>query len=84
MMCFCSDETWDDEKYFIFAGLPRDHEESYHSFMWKSFFKFIDIEPGNAHILDGNAADLNKECQDFEQKIVSAGGVELFIGGNKV
>lgn len=64
-----------------YVGLPRDHPESYHSFMWENFFKHIDIDPGNAHVLDGNASDLVKECEDFEAKIKDAGGVHLFIGG---
>lgn len=64
-----------------YVGLPRDHPESYHSFMWNNFFKHIDIDPSNAHILDGNAADPVKECDAFEEKISAAGGVELFIGG---
>lgn len=49
--------------------------------MWSKFFKFIDIEPQNVHILDGNASDLNAECIEYEKKIKDAGGVELFIGG---
>lgn len=63
------------------TGLPRDHPESYHSFMWNNFFKHIDIHPENTHILDGNAADLQAECDAFEQKIKAAGGIELFVGG---
>lgn len=61
--------------------IPREHPESYHYFMWNNFFKHIDIEPDNAHILNGNAADLNAECINYEEKIKEAGGVELFIGG---
>lgn len=49
--------------------------------MWNNFFKHIDIDPVNAHILDGNAADLEAECQKYEQKIAEAGGIELFVGG---
>uniref|UniRef100_A0A3Q3XKJ6 Glucosamine-6-phosphate isomerase n=1 Tax=Mola mola TaxID=94237 RepID=A0A3Q3XKJ6_MOLML len=64
-----------------YVGLPRAHPESYHSYMWNNFFKHIDIEPANAHILDGNAEDLEAECQAYEQKISEAGGVELFVGG---
>jgi len=63
------------------AGIPRDHPESYHSFMWNHLFKYIDIDPKNAHILDGNAPDLQAECDRFETLISEAGGVELFIGG---
>nr|XP_006003468.1 PREDICTED: glucosamine-6-phosphate isomerase 2 isoform X3 [Latimeria chalumnae] len=64
-----------------YVGLSRDHPESYHSYMWNNFFKHIDIDPNNAHILDGNAADLQEECDAFEQKIAEAGGIELFVGG---
>ncbi|XP_030683170.1 glucosamine-6-phosphate isomerase 1 isoform X2 [Nomascus leucogenys] len=64
-----------------YVGLPRDHPESYHSFMWNNFFKHIDIHPENTHILDGNAIDLQAECDAFEEKIKAAGGIELFVGG---
>ncbi|XP_075995913.1 glucosamine-6-phosphate deaminase 2 [Genypterus blacodes] len=64
-----------------YVGLPRGHPESYHSYMWNNFFKHIDIDPANAHILDGNADDLEAECQAFEQKIGAAGGIHLFVGG---
>ncbi|XP_068596370.1 glucosamine-6-phosphate isomerase 1 isoform X1 [Brachionichthys hirsutus] len=64
-----------------YVGLPRDHPESYHSFMWNNFFKHIDIRAANTHILDGNAADLQAECGAFENKIKAAGGIVLFVGG---
>ncbi|KJH41935.1 glucosamine-6-phosphate deaminase [Dictyocaulus viviparus] len=64
-----------------YVGLPRDHPQSYHSFMYNNFFRHIDIDPCNVHIPDGNASDVEKECREYEEKIVSAGGIELFIGG---
>ncbi|XP_002154646.2 glucosamine-6-phosphate isomerase 1 [Hydra vulgaris] len=64
-----------------YVGLPRDHKESYHNFMWSNFFKHIDILPENAHLLDGNADDLIKECNEYEKKILESGGIHLFIGG---
>ncbi|KAG0281995.1 Glucosamine-6-phosphate isomerase 1 [Linnemannia gamsii] len=64
-----------------YVGLPRDHPESYHSFMWKHLFKHVDILPENVHILDGNAKDLDLECHRFEEKIDAVGGIELFLGG---
>ena len=68
-------------RHRVAAGIPRDHPESYHSFMWNHLFKHIDIDPKNAHILDGNAPDLQVECDKFEKLMSDAGGVELFIGG---
>ncbi|CAO3619051.1 unnamed protein product [Cunninghamella blakesleeana] len=64
-----------------YVGLPRDHPESYHSFMWKHLFKHVDIKPENVHILDGNAPDLDEECKQFEADIAAVGGIELFLGG---
>ena len=52
--------------------------------MWNNFFKHIDIKAENTHILDGNAADLQAECDAFEEKITAAGGIELFVGGQEV
>lgn len=64
-----------------YCGLPEEHPESYHSFMWNNFFRHIDILPENVNILDGNASDLDAECARFEAKIKSYGGVDLFVGG---
>ncbi|XP_072385225.1 glucosamine-6-phosphate deaminase isoform X1 [Diabrotica undecimpunctata] len=64
-----------------YVNLPKEHTESYHYYMWNNFFKHIDIEPNNVHLLDGNAADLAGECQKFEKEIREAGGIELFVGG---
>ena len=49
--------------------------------MFNNFFRHIDIDPKNVHILDGNAENLEVECENFENKIREAGGIELFFGG---
>ncbi|MCI6278557.1 MAG: glucosamine-6-phosphate deaminase [Porphyromonas sp.] len=64
-----------------YIGIPKDHEQSYYTFMWTNFFSHIDIKPENAHILNGNASDLGKECRDYEAAIEAIGGIDLFIGG---
>ena len=64
-----------------YVNLPEEHPESYHSFMWNNFFNHIDIKPENVHILNGNAKDLKKECEDYEKAILAAGGIDLFMGG---
>ncbi|KAJ5092212.1 Glucosamine-6-phosphate isomerase 2 [Penicillium alfredii] len=64
-----------------YVGLPRDHPESYHSFMYKHFFSHVDIPPQNINILDGNAPDMATECTSFEARIAHYGGIELFLGG---
>ena len=64
-----------------YIGLPKDHEQSYYSFMWTNFFSHIDILPENAHILNGNAEDIKAECEQYEAKIKEVGGIDLFMGG---
>ena len=64
-----------------YVGLPEEHPESYHSFMWNNFFSQIDIRPENVNIPNGNAEDLTKECADYEARIAEAGGIDLFLGG---
>ena len=64
-----------------YVGLPKEHPESYYSFMWNNFFNHVDINPENVNILNGNAADLEAECERYENKIKSCGGIDLFLGG---
>ncbi len=64
-----------------YVGLPQDHAESYHTFMWKHFFSHIDIQPEHVNILNGNAPDLEAECAAYEAKIKAVGGIDLFLGG---
>jgi glucosamine-6-phosphate deaminase len=64
-----------------YIGLPEEHPESYHSFMWNNFFRHIDIKKENVNILNGNAADLEAECANYEARIKAAGGIDLFLGG---
>jgi len=64
-----------------YVALPKDHPESYHSFMWNNFFQHIDVRKENVNILNGNAKDLEKECTDYEKKIKKIGGIHLFLGG---
>lgn len=64
-----------------YVGLPEDHPESYHSFMWNNFFSHINIKKENVHILNGNAEDLHAECAAYEAAIEAAGGIDLFMGG---
>jgi glucosamine-6-phosphate deaminase len=64
-----------------YAGLPADHPQSYHRFMWDNFFSRIDIDKKNVHLLDGMAADPEAECEHYEEAIRACGGIELFLGG---
>ncbi len=64
-----------------YVGLPEDHPESYHSFMWNNLFSHVDIRRENVNILNGNAPDVEAECRRFEERIARYGGIDLFMGG---
>ncbi|MDR2535271.1 MAG: glucosamine-6-phosphate deaminase [Treponema sp.] len=64
-----------------YIGIGEDHPQSYRRFMWDNFFSYINIDKTNAHIPNGMASDLAQECRDYEARIASFGGIELFFGG---
>lgn len=64
-----------------YIALPREHPQSYHSFMFSHFFSHVNIPPANVNILDGNGPNLEAECVAYEAKIKAAGGIDLFLAG---
>jgi glucosamine-6-phosphate deaminase len=64
-----------------YVGLPQEHPESYHTFMYKNFFDHVDIPRENINLLNGNAPDVDQECRQYEAKIKSYGKINLFMGG---
>jgi len=76
-----------------YVGLPPDHPESYHYFMYENLFKHVNINPKLTHIPDGNVPyetedDLKRIqqiCDEYEAMIDDIGGIDyqvLGIGGN--
>ena len=64
-----------------YIGLPKEHDQSYWYFMHENFFNHIDLPAENINMLDGMAEDPEAECQRYEEKIASYGGIDLFMGG---
>ena len=64
-----------------YIGLDDNHPQSYHTFMWKTFFNHIDIKKENVNIPNGVAEDVEAECEAYDKKIKDAGGIDLFLGG---
>ena len=70
--------TFNLDEYF---DLPADHSQSYKSFMNDNLFKFINIKPENTNFLDGNAKDVEAECERFEKKLKDAGYCDIWLLG---
>lgn len=64
-----------------YVGIPRDHEQSYWSYMQKHFFQHIDIAPQNCHLPRGDSKDVLGECTDFEDLIQQSEGIDLQLLG---
>lgn len=64
-----------------YVGLGPNDEDSYHFFMNKHLFSKVNIDIRNTHLPNGMAADLAKECEDYERLIVDNGGIDLQLLG---
>jgi len=49
--------------------------------MNKNLFDHVNIDKANVHLPDGNAADVEKACSDYEKEISDLGGVDLQVLG---
>lgn len=52
-----------------YVGLPKDHRESYYTFMHDNLFNHIDIVEANVHIPEGNAEDMDAACKEYEDAL---------------
>ena len=65
-----------------YIGLPHEHDQSYWYFMHDNLFNHLtDMDPANINILNGMTDDPEGECERYEEKIASYGGIDLFMGG---
>ena len=52
-----------------YVGLPKEHSESYHSFMHNNFFNHIDIQPQNINILMVTPMTMMKNVVVMKKKL---------------
>ncbi len=64
-----------------YVGLPPDHQQSYRYFMNENLFDHINIKMENTHVPDGMAENLEKHCEEYEEEIKKAGGIDLQVLG---
>jgi glucosamine-6-phosphate deaminase len=64
-----------------YVGLEATHPQSYRYFMQKNLFDHINVDPKKIHIPDGRATDFEAHCQQYERRIVEAGGIDLQLLG---
>jgi glucosamine-6-phosphate deaminase len=67
-----------------YIGIPKDHDQSYHTFMQKNFFSQIDINKENTHlpfIGKEQFGNENEVCREYDALIEEKGGIDLQILG---
>jgi glucosamine-6-phosphate deaminase len=64
-----------------FVGHGGDDPESYRQYMERLLFAEVGVSPAHVGFLDGQAPDLEEECDRYERAIVAAGGMDLMILG---
>jgi glucosamine-6-phosphate deaminase len=64
-----------------YVGLPPEHDQSYHYFMWENLFMHINVDRRFVHIPMGMAQDIDTFCEWYEEQIQKAGGIDLQILG---
>ena len=64
-----------------YIGLSKEHSQSYRTFMNTHLFDKIDIKKDKTFLPQGDAADLDSECELYEGKIKASGGIDLQLLG---
>ncbi|RJG41573.1 glucosamine-6-phosphate deaminase [Mesorhizobium sp. DCY119] len=64
-----------------YCGLPNGHPSSFSTYMREKLFSKVDIEPGNYHLPDGGAPNLEAVAKAYEAAISASGGIDLQLLG---
>ena len=64
-----------------YRGLPKEHPESYWSFMHKNLFDKVNIRPEAIHLPDVTNPDAADACNKYNEIIHSVGGIDLQLLG---
>lgn len=64
-----------------YCNLPVSDKNSYYYFMHENLFDSINIPEESINFLDGNAKNLDEECDAYEKRIQDAGGIDLQLLG---
>lgn len=65
-----------------YVGLPRDHPESYHTFMYTNFFSKVDINPANIHLLDGEVESGRTCCTSAPSMSTGGCSLDSYVDGH--
>ncbi len=64
-----------------YLGIPLEHPESYHSFMYRNLFDHVNIPRQSIHIPTNSLQNIDSFCEWYEDRIEECGGIDLQILG---
>lgn len=70
--------TFNLDEYYPISG---DNNQSYCYYMNENLFNHINVDKDNIHIPNGMAEDIETECEEYEEMIQKAGGIDLQVLG---
>ncbi|GAA0743352.1 glucosamine-6-phosphate deaminase [Clostridium oceanicum] len=70
--------TFNLDEYY---GITRENTQSYYYYMRNNLFKHINIDLQKTNIPNGSAESIEKECEEYEERIKKAGGIDIQVLG---
>lgn len=64
-----------------YCGLSPENPNSYRFFMNQNLFDKVNVKAENTHVPNGNAANLEQECERYNTLIKSLGGIDIQLLG---
>lgn len=64
-----------------YLGLTGDNDQSYRYFMDHNLFNHVNIKKENTFVPNAVAADIEKECKEYDQRILDKGGIDVQLLG---
>ena len=64
-----------------YLGLTGDNDQSYRYFMDNNLFNHVNIKKENTFVPNAVAADIEKECKEYDQRILDKGGIDIQLLG---
>lgn len=64
-----------------YLGLGPDHPQSYNYFMREHLFKHLPLKTNLTHLPQGLCTDIPAQCEEYQAKIASAGGIDIQLLG---
>nr|WP_315852354.1 6-phosphogluconolactonase [Thalassoroseus pseudoceratinae] len=82
------DDRLDFSRVVVFAlaewsPMPAESLQSQQRFLRESLLNHVNVRPENIHFppSDGNPAEVERQCEDYEREIEQAGGIDLLVAG---